>query len=105
MLFLCICNGNFHLFFIFSTLTASLTDVEGNWEQYFPIPRDRGGYDTFEILREQLDYKLKELLQEDIRPEDTNSTQAVKTLFKSCMNTGGNFELSEIIFSNFPRYH
>ena len=67
-------------------------NYQGNWEQYFPIPRDRGGYDTFEILREQLDYKLKELLQEDIRPEDTNSTQAVKTLFKSCMNTGGNFE-------------
>ena len=95
----------FPLIFIFSTLTASLTDVEGNWEQYFPIPRDRGGYDTFEILREQLDYKLKELLQEDIRPEDTNSTQAVKTLFKSCMNTGGNFELSEIIFFNFLRYN
>ena len=60
---------------------------QGNWEQYFPIPRDRGGYDTFEILREQLDSKLKELLEEDIEPEDSNSTRSVKILFKSCMNT------------------
>ena len=34
----------------------------GNWEVYYPIPMDRGGYDTFEILREGLDLKLKELL-------------------------------------------
>ena len=62
-------------------------NFQGNWEQYFPIPRDRGGYDTFEILREQLDSKLKELLEEDIEPEDSNSTRSVKILFKSCMNT------------------
>ena len=43
---------------------------QGNWEQYFPIPRDRGGYDTFEILREQLDSKLKGLLEEDIEMEE-----------------------------------
>ena len=61
---------------------------QGNWEQYFPIPRDRGGYDTFEILREQLDSKLKELLEEDIEMDDSNSTKSVKILFKSCMNTG-----------------
>lgn len=59
----------------------------GNWEQYFPIPRDRGGYDTFEILREQLDTKLRELLEDKIIEGDSNSTKAVKMLYKSCMNT------------------
>jgi len=59
----------------------------GNWEVYYPIPMDRGGYDTFEILREGLDLKLKELLAADIQAEDASSTRAVKTLFRSCMNT------------------
>ena len=60
----------------------------GNWEQYFPIPRDRGGYDTFEILREELDTKLRELLEAKIMGGDSDSTKAVKMLYKSCMNTG-----------------
>mgnify|MGYP000686871200 CR=1 FL=1 len=37
--------------------------ISGNWELYYPIPMDRGGYDTFEILREELDLKLRQLLQ------------------------------------------
>ena len=69
-------------------LKKSLNHYLGNWEQYFPIPRDRGGYDTFEILREELDTKLKELLEEDILSEDTQSTKSVKMLYKSCMSTG-----------------
>ena len=72
----------------FDLRTETNLDYQGNWEQYFPIPRDRGGYDTFEILREQLDSKLKELLEEDIEIDDSNSTKSVKMLFKSCMNTG-----------------
>jgi len=59
----------------------------GNWEQYFPIPKDRSGYDTFEILREELDTKLRELLEADIKEDDSNSTEAVKMLYRSCMNT------------------
>jgi hypothetical protein len=37
--------------------------VLGNWDLYYPIPMDRGGYDTFEILREELDTRLRDLLQ------------------------------------------
>ena len=79
-------------------------NYQGNWEQYFPIPRDRGGYDTFEILREQLDSKLKELLEEDIEMEDSNSTKSVKTLFKSCMNTGRLWGILRIISLVYPSY-
>ena len=37
--------------------------IAGSWDLYYPIPRDRGGYDTFEILREGLDIKLRQLLE------------------------------------------
>ena len=59
----------------------------GNWNSYHPIPKDKGGYDTFEILREDLDAKLISMLQERITESDNNATSAVKTLYSSCMNT------------------
>lgn len=34
----------------------------GNWEKLNPIPKDKAAYDTFEMLRENLDYVLEELL-------------------------------------------
>lgn len=37
----------------------------GNWHKYHPIPPDHGGFDTFEMLRENLDYQLKQLLEDD----------------------------------------
>ncbi|KAJ2946219.1 hypothetical protein O0L34_g5155 [Tuta absoluta] len=35
----------------------------GNWASLNPIPADKAGYDTFEILRENLDTVLKDLLE------------------------------------------
>ncbi|CAH0397785.1 unnamed protein product [Chilo suppressalis] len=35
----------------------------GNWATLNPIPADKAGYDTFEMLRENLDTVLKELLE------------------------------------------
>ncbi|XP_068632118.1 neprilysin-4-like [Battus philenor] len=35
----------------------------GNWASLNPIPADKAGYDTFEMLRENLDTVLKELLE------------------------------------------
>lgn len=34
----------------------------GNWKNYYTIPPDKGTYDTFEVVRENLDYALKDLL-------------------------------------------
>lgn len=36
----------------------------GNWKTYYTIPPERNSYDTFEILRENLDNVLGELLLE-----------------------------------------
>ncbi len=30
----------------------------GRWNNFHPIPKDKGGYDIFEILREDMDAKL-----------------------------------------------
>ncbi|KAM3959234.1 LOW QUALITY PROTEIN: neprilysin-4-like [Aphomia sociella] len=40
----------------------------GNWAALNPIPADKAGYDTFEMLRENLDTVLKELLE--FKPND-----------------------------------
>ncbi|KAL5284704.1 MMEL1 family protein [Megaselia abdita] len=38
----------------------------GNWEKLNPIPKDKAGFDTFEILRESLENILRELLEEKV---------------------------------------
>lgn len=35
----------------------------GNWAKFNPIPQDKVGYDTFEILRESLDLALRNVLE------------------------------------------
>ncbi|KAI4470500.1 zinc metalloprotease family m13 neprilysin-related [Holotrichia oblita] len=37
----------------------------GNWHKYHPIPADHGGFDTFEMLRENLDFQLRRLLESE----------------------------------------
>lgn len=59
----------------------------GNWKTYHPIPSDKSGYDTFEILREDLDTKINTMLLERITEADNNATSSAKVLYKSCMNT------------------
>ncbi|XP_070167226.1 neprilysin-4-like isoform X2 [Polyergus mexicanus] len=63
----------------------------GNWAKLNPIPKDKAGYDTFEMLRESLDFVLKELLEEPIlynvdELDADDATVKAKHLFQSCMN-------------------
>jgi len=69
----------------------------GNWPKHNPIPKDKAGYDTFEMLRESLDFVLKELLEDPISHDagkfDTDdATIKAKYLFQSCMNYGRQIE-------------
>lgn len=78
----------------------------GNWKHYHSIPPDRTTYDTFEIVRENLDKALRQLLDEvpesscpkipyfkehsfidvDFFPNDTlDATVKAKIFYKSCM--------------------
>ncbi|XP_004523569.1 neprilysin-4 isoform X1 [Ceratitis capitata] len=43
----------------------------GNWERLHPIPKDKAGFDTFEMLRENLDVVLRELLESKESSETT----------------------------------
>lgn len=43
----------------------------GNWEKINPIPKDKAGLDTFEILRESLDTILNELLSAPVHAVET----------------------------------
>lgn len=51
----------------------------GNWEKLNPIPKDKAAYDTFEMLRENLDTVLEELLTDSTaepQPPITDSNSA-----------------------------
>ncbi|XP_073991272.1 neprilysin-like 8 isoform X2 [Rhodnius prolixus] len=58
----------------------------GRWSKLNPIPKDRGAYDTFEMLRESLDTILRELLEEKISSKDSAAYIKTKNLYKSCIN-------------------
>lgn len=78
----------------------------GNWKNFFKIPPDRSSYDTFEIIRENLDLVLNDLLTEKLsgiasleRPRlehlfrpgqlDNNTMDATlkaKLFYQSCMD-------------------
>lgn len=45
----------------------------GNWEKLNSIPRDKAGYDTFEILRESLDVVLSNVLTEKYNSNDNDN--------------------------------
>nr|CAH7747660.1 unnamed protein product [Callosobruchus chinensis] len=78
----------------------------GNWRRYNSIPADKATYDTFEIVRENLDLALKGLLEDNVQtkinndvtylkeslldsdfsPNDTSdATLKAKLFYKSCM--------------------
>ena len=60
----------------------------GRWSSYHPVPKDKSGYDTFEILREDLHANLIQMFEEPIDDADNNATAAAKLLYSSCMGMG-----------------
>ncbi|XP_060648179.1 neprilysin-4 isoform X1 [Drosophila nasuta] len=53
----------------------------GNWEKLHPIPKDKAGFDTFEMLRESLDLVLRNLLEKNMQLPSAE-TRVQNTLFK-----------------------
>lgn len=47
----------------------------GNWNKHFQIPPDRASYDTFGIVRDNLDFVIKDLL-DDVHPPVIMKTDA-----------------------------
>ena len=65
----------------------------GNWGNKNPIPKDKAAFDTFEMLRENLDVVLKELLEEKTNTlsssvDKDDAITKVRHFYQSCMNFG-----------------
>ncbi|KAJ9601452.1 hypothetical protein L9F63_000369, partial [Diploptera punctata] len=60
----------------------------GNWGNKNPIPKDKAAFDTFEMLRENLDIVLKELLEEktDTSINSDDAITKARHLYQSCMD-------------------
>lgn len=59
----------------------------GNWNKKHIIPDDRPSFNTFEKLHDDLQIKLRSLLEEGIQDYDSVATSKAKHLYKSCINT------------------
>lgn len=55
----------------------------GRWRKYFTIPPDRSSYDTFEIIRENLDQVLKNLLEELPETHTPTKLKLDQTIFNN----------------------
>ncbi|KAJ8320335.1 hypothetical protein KUTeg_001922 [Tegillarca granosa] len=58
----------------------------GNWNRKNIIPEDKSSFNTFEKLYDELQIILKDLLEEPIKVEDSESTMKAKVLYASCTN-------------------
>ncbi|KAJ8279325.1 hypothetical protein COCON_G00063910 [Conger conger] len=58
----------------------------GGWLRENPIPEDSASYGIYPWLRQNVDLKLKELLESPILPEDIEAVIKAKILYRSCMN-------------------
>ncbi|KAI4454168.1 zinc metalloprotease family m13 neprilysin-related [Holotrichia oblita] len=63
----------------------------GKWSEYYPIPKDRSGFDTFELIRENVDYYLRELLEET--ENQTNPSSPLKDILKRVKDKTEQYEL------------
>ncbi|KAG1943988.1 membrane metallo-endopeptidase-like [Pimephales promelas] len=58
----------------------------GGWLRDNPIPEDLSSYGIYPWLRQNVDLKLKELLEQPIQGEDIEAVKKAKVLYTSCMN-------------------
>ncbi|XP_056595080.1 phosphate-regulating neutral endopeptidase PHEX isoform X2 [Triplophysa dalaica] len=58
----------------------------GGWLRENPIPEDSSSYGIYPWLRQNVDLKLKALLEEPIGDKDIEAVKKAKVLYTSCMN-------------------
>ncbi|KAL7840654.1 hypothetical protein AOLI_G00259770 [Acnodon oligacanthus] len=58
----------------------------GGWLQENPIPEDSSSYGIYPWLRQNVDLKLKELLEQPTADSDIEAVKKAKVLYRSCMN-------------------
>lgn len=60
----------------------------GGWIKDHPIPEDSSTYGIYPWLRQNVDIKLKALLEKPVEDKDIEAVQKAKVLYRSCMNEG-----------------
>ncbi|KAF5906458.1 phosphate-regulating neutral endopeptidase, partial [Clarias magur] len=58
----------------------------GGWLRDHPIPEDSSSYGIYPWLRQNVDLKLKELLEQPTAKGDIEAVKKAKMLYRSCMN-------------------
>ncbi|KAK9527491.1 hypothetical protein VZT92_014049 [Zoarces viviparus] len=58
----------------------------GGWLKENPIPEDSSSYGIYPWLRQNVDLRLKELLEAPSDPDELEAVTKAKTLYRSCMN-------------------
>ncbi|TTX55692.1 Phosphate-regulating neutral endopeptidase [Bagarius yarrelli] len=58
----------------------------GGWLRDHPIPEDSSSYGIYPWLRQNVDLKLKELLEQPSTDGDIEAVKKAKILYRSCMN-------------------
>ncbi|MCJ8745917.1 hypothetical protein PDJAM_G00135640 [Pangasius djambal] len=58
----------------------------GAWLREHPIPEDSSSYGIYPWLRQNVDLKLKELLEQPTAEGDIEAVKKAKMLYRSCMN-------------------
>ncbi|KAI4898593.1 hypothetical protein NFI96_033249 [Prochilodus magdalenae] len=58
----------------------------GGWLRENPIPEDSSSYGIYPWLRQNVDLKLKELLEQPTAESDIEAVKKAKVLYRSCMN-------------------
>ncbi|XP_075158304.1 M13 family metallopeptidase neprilysin 1 [Haematobia irritans] len=58
----------------------------GTWNKIHVIPEDKSSISTFEVLADQLQVKLKDILEEPINDLDNQATVKAKMFYKSCID-------------------
>ncbi|XP_033097749.1 membrane metallo-endopeptidase-like 1 isoform X4 [Anneissia japonica] len=58
----------------------------GGWERRYAIPEDQSSYSAFSVLREEVQLVLRDILSQDVNPEEPDSFRKARDFYKSCMD-------------------
>lgn len=59
----------------------------GNWIEAQVIPEDKTSVSLFSVVQDELDNKLRNLIEREVSPQDAPIVAKMRNLYESCMNT------------------
>ncbi|XP_060831865.1 uncharacterized protein LOC132916100 isoform X2 [Bombus pascuorum] len=59
----------------------------GNWPKHNPLPVDENQWNFLVKAERKVDDRLKEIMEEEVKPDDLRATKFAKMAFKACLDT------------------